>query len=97
MRAKLDRTICGGRGLCQPHAPHLFSRDEWGYSSLTTNDVPAGDESAVRNAIVACPFKAIGELEAALPRSTFPHDQLSNQINSRESGKLETVVDITPL
>lgn len=61
MKAKLDRTLCGGRGVCATHDSDLFVRDEWGYTTLSSNDIPADRVPAVRMAIADCPFGAISE------------------------------------
>jgi ferredoxin len=66
MRIKLDRTMCDGFGKCAEHAPTVFSLDEWGYASLTTEaaaspDVPEELESPVRRALLDCPVHAIIE------------------------------------
>ena len=59
MRVELDSERCQGHGQCVMAAPEMFRFDDQGFAVLTTNDVPAELETAVRNAEVRCPERAI--------------------------------------
>ncbi|NKQ51586.1 ferredoxin [Amycolatopsis sp. K13G38] len=65
MRIKLDRTLCDGFMRCAEHAPEIFSLDDWGYASLTSDGtIEPADEDKVRRALLDCPAHAIIELRS---------------------------------
>jgi ferredoxin len=60
VRVRVDEDKCQGHTLCAMSAPQVFSlRDEDGHSYVTSEDVAAEDERAVRIAVASCPEQAI--------------------------------------
>jgi ferredoxin len=60
VKVKVDATRCQGHTLCAMIAPRIFELDdEDGHSSPTTEEVPADQEDAVREAVRSCPEQAI--------------------------------------
>jgi ferredoxin len=59
MRVSIDADRCRGYGLCGTIAPELFAMTDDGYSVVTTPEVPAELEEAVREAVHVCPERAI--------------------------------------
>lgn len=61
-RLHIDWTTCDGRGLCTELLPELLDRDEWGYPLPRRPGDPlvsAALEPAAREAIGACPLRAL--------------------------------------
>lgn len=59
MKLHVDPTSCQAYGLCHQQAPDVIELDEWGYASVMTPDVPAGQEGAARAAVAICPNLAL--------------------------------------
>lgn len=61
MKIRVDENLCQGHGRCYSLAPELLSSDDEGFVTLkgSSMDVPAGMESAARQACNACPEDAI--------------------------------------
>lgn len=60
MKVKVDGTRCQGHTLCAMIAPKVFELDDVdGHSSPVSEDVPADQEEAVREAVRSCPEQAI--------------------------------------
>lgn len=62
LRLHIDWTACDGRGLCTELAPELLDRDEWGFPLAVTprgSDVPAEHLAAAKEAVAACPKRAL--------------------------------------
>lgn len=59
MKARVDAGLCQAHGLCNDICPDAFSLDEWGYAYTDDQPVPASLEGAVRQAVAACPERAI--------------------------------------
>lgn len=59
MRVVLDLDVCQGHARCARLAPGVFGLDDAGYAVLKLEDVPPGQEGAVREAAAACPERAI--------------------------------------
>jgi ferredoxin len=54
---RIDRDRCIGSGMCSVYAPATFSQDD--EAKVIVID-PAGDDAdAIRNAIEACPTRAL--------------------------------------
>jgi ferredoxin len=61
MRVWVDDGVCRGHGMCLTLCPEVFSLTDDGYAEAIDSDVPAGLESAAREAIECCPEQAIKE------------------------------------
>ena len=59
MRVTVDADICGGHGACLSTAPEVFRLTDDGYAEVIVEEVPAGMETAVEQAALHCPTKAI--------------------------------------
>lgn len=60
MKALVDSTRCNAYGSCTQLCPSVFSLDDWGYASVEGDGTFAEpDREAVRQAVAACPEKAI--------------------------------------
>jgi ferredoxin len=62
MRIDVDFDTCGSHGQCELAAPAVFTLDDNGFLDFKA-DVPAGQEDAVRAAVVACPTQSITIVE----------------------------------
>ncbi len=64
MRVTADNSQCAGHTLCNAAAPQVFGLDDEGYVVvLVDGDVPAEVEGAAREAVAACPERALSILE----------------------------------
>ncbi len=61
MKVSVDDQRCRGHGVCVTLCPEVFRLTDDGYSVAISSDVPAGSESATREAIECCPEQAISE------------------------------------
>ncbi len=60
MKVRVDSDRCQGHTLCSMIAPESFELDDIeGHASAVTEDVPADQEDAVREAAQSCPEQAI--------------------------------------
>lgn len=60
VKVNVDATRCQGHTLCAMIAPDVFELDDIdGHSSPISEDVPAGQEDNVREAVRSCPEQAI--------------------------------------
>jgi len=59
MRVIADRETCQGYGNCTLTAADVFDVDEQGLVVLRTEEVPAGTEADVRQAVRECPVGAL--------------------------------------
>jgi len=60
MRVHVDQSRCQGHTLCAMRAPAVFELSDMdGHSSAIGDEVPAGQEENVRNAVDSCPEQAI--------------------------------------
>jgi ferredoxin len=59
MRVTVNRDTCCSAGICVVTAPEIFEHDEDIVVVLRRADVPAGWESAVREAANRCPTQSI--------------------------------------
>ncbi|GAB2659256.1 ferredoxin [Nocardia goodfellowii] len=59
MKVSIDTDRCRGFGVCVSLCPEVFTLTEYGYSEVAVDEVPAGLEGAVAEAIEACPEHAI--------------------------------------
>ncbi len=60
MKVRVDPDRCQGHTLCAMIAPESFELDDIeGHSSAVSEDVPAEQEDAVREAAHSCPEQAI--------------------------------------
>ena len=67
IKLTVDAELCTGHGRCYTVAPDLLTYDEEGFVTIRgqTIDIPAGQESAARDAEMACPESAITITETA--------------------------------
>ncbi|BCO34442.1 ferredoxin [Mycobacterium heckeshornense] len=61
MKVTVDDQRCRGHGVCITLCPEVFQLNDDGYSEVQVPEVPAGLESAARQAITDCPEQAISE------------------------------------
>jgi ferredoxin len=59
MKALVDAGLCQAHGQCNDICPEVFKIDEWGYAYTDDASVPERLEGAVRQAVTACPERAI--------------------------------------
>jgi ferredoxin len=60
VKVKVDPALCQGHTLCSMIAPEMFALDEIdGHSTPVSQDVPADQETAVKEAVHSCPERAI--------------------------------------
>lgn len=59
MRVSVDSDVCGGHGVCVGLCPDVFDLSDDGYAITLVTDVPPSLESAVQQAVVQCPTRAI--------------------------------------
>ncbi|WP_026343008.1 ferredoxin [Nocardia sp. BMG111209] len=60
MKVRVDPERCQGHTLCAMIAPKAFQLSEIdGHSTPVSEDVPADQEDAVREAVHSCPEQAI--------------------------------------
>jgi ferredoxin len=60
VKVRVDPAICQGHTLCAMNAPGLFVlSEEDGHASAVSEDVPAGQEEAAREAARSCPEQAV--------------------------------------
>lgn len=56
-----DRDVCIGSGMCVTYAPGTFDQDD--EAKVVVADRPGDDLDAVRDAVEACPTRAIALTE----------------------------------
>lgn len=59
MKAVFDLAKCSGHARCYQVDPELFDIDDSGYANAAEVDIPEGEETAARDAVEACPERAI--------------------------------------
>ena len=60
MKVRVDPEKCQGHTLCAMAAPDVFELSEIdGHASVPSEEVPAEQEEAVREAVRSCPEQAI--------------------------------------
>lgn len=59
MKAKVDKNICIGCGLCESICPNVFRMDDGGKATATESEIDAALEEDVRDAEAQCPVEAI--------------------------------------
>lgn len=59
MKAEIDLNKCSGHARCFLVDPELFDLDDSGYALNAEVDIPAGEEDKAREAVSACPERAI--------------------------------------
>jgi ferredoxin len=76
MKVRVDSGRCQGHTLCAMIAPDSFVLDDIeGHSSAVSEDVPPGQEDAVREAAQSCPEQAIfiyGDRQRGVPGCNGP-------------------------
>lgn len=58
MKARVDKDLCTGCGLCMDICPEVFEFDG-SLAVVKTNPIPPASESACRDAANGCPVTAI--------------------------------------
>lgn len=61
MKVWVNDALCRGHGVCVGVCPEVFTLLDDGYAEAIEDEVPAGHEAAVAEAIAACPEHAISE------------------------------------
>jgi ferredoxin len=59
MKVTLDDDLCRGHGVCCETCPEVFDLNDDGFTVVSTPQVPAQHEAAVRTAAASCPEHAI--------------------------------------
>jgi len=59
-RLVVDRDRCVGSGSCEVLAPDAFEVDDDGVLTVLVPEPDDGDMPAVRDAVAACPTRALG-------------------------------------
>ena len=59
MKAKVDRDLCIGCGLCAELCPEVFEMADDMIATVIVDVVPAGSEEKAKDAATACPVEAI--------------------------------------
>ena len=59
MRVSVDDDVCAGHGVCTVLCPDVFVLEDAGYARVAVEEVPAEHETAVREAEMRCPTRAI--------------------------------------
>ena len=60
MQVRIDAALCQGHQMCAIRAPEVFGSDDEGYGTvLIEGDLPAELEESARQAVTACPERAV--------------------------------------
>lgn len=59
MNISIDGDVCIGSGQCVLTAPGVFTQDDDGFSELLPGRADGGGDPMVREAVRACPVRAI--------------------------------------
>lgn len=59
MKIAVDQNKCSGHARCYAAAAELFPLDDLGYSAVTEEEIPAGEEARARAGVASCPERAI--------------------------------------
>ncbi|MCU1365344.1 MAG: ferredoxin [Ilumatobacteraceae bacterium] len=59
MIVNVDADRCRGHGICCALCPDVFELSDDGYATVRPGEVPVELESAVRDAVMQCPERAI--------------------------------------
>jgi ferredoxin len=62
MKVAVDEDTCRGHGMCLTFCPEVFEMTDDGWAVADPEEVPAGLEGAVREAVENCPERAIHEV-----------------------------------
>ena len=63
VKVTVDEERCAGHGMCLTLCPEVFEMTDDGWAVADPSDVPAGLESAAKDAIANCPEQAILEID----------------------------------
>jgi ferredoxin len=58
-RLRVNRTACGGHGICAELLPEVVALDDWGYPVIADGALPARLAREVRRAVTDCPALAL--------------------------------------
>jgi ferredoxin len=59
MRVVVDADVCQGHARCWEICPDVFDLDDEGHAFVKVDEVPAGLEPVVLEAVANCPERAI--------------------------------------
>jgi ferredoxin len=60
MQVRIDAALCQGHQMCAIRAPKVFGSDDEGYGTvLIDGDLPTELEESARQAVNACPERAV--------------------------------------
>jgi ferredoxin len=62
VKVTVDEDTCRGHGMCLTFCPEVFEMSDDGWAVASSDQVPAGLEGAVHEAIDNCPERAIHEV-----------------------------------
>ena len=62
MKVTVDQDVCISCGACVDTCPDVFAFNEDGKSSVLVDEIPAGHQEHVKDAIEGCPVEAISEV-----------------------------------
>lgn len=78
----VDWTVCRARGICSELLPERIRLDEWGYPLIDPAPVPASAAEYARQAVAACPTRAL-RLQPVQPGRGVPE---RSQERPRQAG-----------
>ncbi|WP_367049356.1 ferredoxin [Streptomyces sp. Je 1-332] len=59
MNVHVDKERCVGAGMCALTAPSVFTQDDDGFSEVLPGRADGGGDPLVREAVRACPVRAV--------------------------------------
>lgn len=59
MKVTIDRDVCTGCELCVTTCPDVFEMADDGLAKVKSENVPAGLEESVKEAVAACPVECM--------------------------------------
>lgn len=59
MKAKVDRDLCIGCGLCEGICPKVFQMDDENIAIVIVDEVPSEEQESAKDAADSCPVSAI--------------------------------------
>jgi ferredoxin len=73
LRLRVDPVACEGIGLCAHLAPSVVDLDRWGYPVVPSGDLTDRETGAARNAVRACPRRALWLEAPRAPLASSDH------------------------
>ena len=63
MKVKADFSKCESNGVCAAFAPDVFELDDNNFLVILNDEVSAGNEAVIRQAVAGCPTQALSIVE----------------------------------